>query len=558
MSLFVLKKLLSGSIPFISLFLITHMAFIQAAEDTNHCINSPGQQQLDSAKPSIIVIKEIQLQIDNIFDVNNPEESSALFMWANRLHFLTKEDVILKDLLFTEGDPLDWAQLKESERILRTRPYIWDSSIYVTNICDGQATVLVKTRDVWTLQPSIDYGRSGGKNEVAFSISDSSFLGSGRLVEISHSKGVDRSSYQLNYQDLHVFPDRWQLNMTYAENSDGYMQFLQFHRPFYSLEALWEANVFIQNRKKDDAVYFRGEIVDLFSHEERGFGVSGGFSKGNQDHFVNRLTYGYRYFEDKFFNTQRTDLNQARPNNRIYSYPWLGWEHLQDRFEILTNIRQINRSEDINLGWHIKASMGYSSDTWGGDLNRWVLNGSASKFYIDNHKNIWQWNSTLSGEYVDNAVENAIVQSNLNFYSHKQSWHRFYLGLKTAIAKDLYRDKQLTLGGDTGLRGYPLRYQTGDRRFLVSAEERFYFNGEYWHLFNLGAAVFIDSGRAWFAHQDNGAVDSGVLANVGLGLRLSSTRTGHNSVIHINLAKPIGSDGQIQGLQWTASLETEF
>ena len=32
------------------------------------------------------------------------------------------------------------------------------------------------------------------------------------------------------------------------------------------------------------------------------------------------------------------------------------------------------------------------------------------------------------------------------------------------------------LGGDTGLRGYPLRYQNGNQRALFTVEERLYTN----------------------------------------------------------------------------------
>ena len=35
-------------------------------------------------------------------------------------------------------------------------------------------------------------------------------------------------------------------------------------------------------------------------------------------------------------------------------------------------------------------------------------------------------------------------------------------------------DMQLLIGGDNGLRGYPLRYEAGTSRALLTVEQRFY------------------------------------------------------------------------------------
>ena len=67
-----------------------------------------------------------------------------------------------------------------------------------------------------------------------------------------------------------------------------------------------------------------------------------------------------------------------------------------------------------------------------------------------------------------------------------------------ALAEKLDPETQLLLGGDTGLRGYPLRYQAGDRRGSSSWSSAFFSDRELFHVLHLGAAVFYDVGRAWF------------------------------------------------------------
>ena len=52
---------------------------------------------------------------------------------------------------------------------------------------------------------------------------------------------------------------------------------------------------------------------------------------------------------------------------------------------------------------------------------------------------------------------------------------------------NLLLGEQVLLGGETGLRGYPAGYQTGDKSLLVTAEKRFHFNWYPLHIAKFGA-----------------------------------------------------------------------
>ena len=116
-------------------------------------------------------------------------------------------------------------------------------------------------------------------------------------------------------------------------------------------------------------------------------------------------------------------------------------------------------------------------------------------------------------------------------------------------------EQQILLGGDSGLRGYPQRFQTGDRRFLVTLEQRFYTNFEPFQLVNVGAAVFFDAGRAWFAGMDG---DLGVLKDVGFGLRLSPSRSGRGTLVHVDVAFPLDGPSSIDSVQWLVTTKDTF
>ena len=118
-------------------------------------------------------------------------------------------------------------------------------------------------------------------------------------------------------------------------------------------------------------------------------------------------------------------------------------------------------------------------------------------------------------------------------------------------------NEYLLLGGDNGLRGYPLRYQSGTRRALFTAEERFYTDLYLWRLFRIGGAVFADVGRAWGGDNTN-TVDPGWLSDVGFGLRIVSARSAFGNVVHLDIAMPLNGTPDIDKVQFLVTTKTSF
>jgi len=83
-----------------------------------------------------------------------------------------------------------------------------------------------------------------------------------------------------------------------------------------------------------------------------------------------------------------------------------------------------------------------------------------------------------------------------------------------------------------------------------------YGSREYLHLFRLGGAVFFDGGGAWF-HDRAEPVHDRLVSDVGGGLRFSSTRSSAGSMLHLDVAFPLGAPSTIGRVQFLFStLET--
>ena len=130
-----------------------------------------------------------------------------------------------------------------------------------------------------------------------------------------------------------------------------------------------------------------------------------------------------------------------------------------------------------------------------------------------------------------------------------------------AASADLYRHPDrpapLQLGGDNGLRGYPLSFQSGERRFLLTIEQRVYTDWYPYRLFRLGGAVFADAGRAWHGTGQQTAGER-TLTDAGIGLRLQNPRSAAGSVVHADLAFPVNARSEVKSVQVLFKSYTSF
>ncbi len=80
-----------------------------------------------------------------------------------------------------------------------------------------------------------------------------------------------------------------------------------------------------------------------------------------------------------------------------------------------------------------------------------------------------------------------------------------------------------------------------------------------WYPFRLvyvGGAAFFDLGRTW--NDDPFAGNQGWLRDAGFGLRLSSSRSGLGSVVHVDVAFPLDGDPSIEEVQWLVTTKNTF
>lgn len=505
-------------------------------------------------------IGEIHIEVGNIFDTDDPEEDRAAYRWANRVNFKTRDGVIEDLLLFESGDPFSSRLLEESARLLRARPYLAEAVIRTNDYdpYENIANVNVYVRDAWSSQPELRFSRNGGENEYRIGLTENNVLGTGKGLTIYFNSDVDRDEAYLRFVDPNVRGSRTRLEVVAADASDGERHLIDVDRPFFALDARWSAGGRLLSEKRIDSMYDLGEIVDEFRHDTRFFEVSGGYSRGLRDDRVTRWLAGVTFDERRFSPTTDMPDPLLLPEDRKLVYPWVGVQLLTDDYRVMTELNDMGRIEDVALGMDLTLLLGYSATALGADRNAtitrllfsrgWEPGGTGKLLLVD---------AEAEARHEGGHTRNVLWQASANYYRRNLGRHLLLVSLNAMASRSLDADRQVLLGGDSGLRGYPLRYQAGRHLAVLTLEQRFHTDLYPLRLLRVGYAAFLDAGRVW--GQDPRATDGrGMLYDVGVGLRLTSPRSSSGTVIHVDLAAPLNRGEGVRSTQLLFEAKQSF
>jgi hemolysin activation/secretion protein len=201
--------------------------------------------------------------------------------------------------------------------------------------------------------------------------------------------------------------------------------------------------------------------------------------------------------------------------------------------------------------------LGWASTALGSSHDALLYEAAVSRGFEPSPDDTLLASASLSGRYADGRVSKQLFGVGAKYYVTQGRRWLFYAAASGDMLTHPDVLDMLLLGGDNGLRGYPLRYQAGDKRALLTLEERLYSNVFIWNLFRVGAAAFVDVGRAWGGPHVN-AGNPGWLADAGVGLRISSVRVSTRDVLHLDLAFPFNATPDIKKVQVLVKGKTSF
>ncbi|MGE5616742.1 MAG: hypothetical protein ACM3X5_07480 [Bacillota bacterium] len=524
---------------------------IQAAEAPS---SLPSFKELEARGA---IIGTIRVDPENIFDLSDPRENFWLFRLADFLHIRTRDSVIRGGILFKSGERVSARLIEETERLFRMNRYLYDVDIRPASYHDGVVDIDVITRDTWTLDLTGRASRTGGANSFAFGIKDTNLLGTAATLGISRISDPDRHGSEFEVAYPRLFDGWTKIDYLQGHYSDGRKRIATLERPFYALETRWAAGATGTDDDRIDPIYNAGDVVSKFRHHLKSAETYAGWSRGLIDGWTQRYSIGATGEDDTYGLAAGETAPAPFPVDHKMRGPFARWEVVEDRFLRTRNRDQIARTEFVSLGFNLNLQVIRSLEGWGSTQSAWLYNGTLSDGYT------FPWGHDVLGTLVaerrldstGRPLSHEGVQA--RYFAPHSVYTAFY-GLASfdrlgsAAAPD-----QLQIGGDTGLRGYPLRYQEGERRALLSLEERAYTDWYPFRLLRVGGAVFYDVGRAWGGVNQN-VLNPGWLSDVGVGLRFSIDRAAFANVLHVDLAFPLHRTTDIKSVQFVVKSYLTF
>jgi len=529
-------------------------ALLQAGASAQAPATAPSWAELEAAGARV---GEVRVVAREIFDTEDPKESYLLFKWANALHIQTRPEVIARQVLFKPGDLVSERVIEETERVLRANRYLYDVQFRPVVQPGGVVDIEVLTRDTWSLDVGASVGRAGGANSSGVHLREYNLLGTGTLVNLGRSNDVDRSGTELLFANERIFGSSVSASLSHAINSDGRRDAVSVTRPFFALDERWAAGATASNDDRIDAIYNAGVVQSQYRHREDRRDVFGGWSPGLQGGWVQRYSVGLFSEDDTYAPEPGLTAPAQMPVDDKLVGPYVRLQVVEDRFEKEQNRNLIGRPEFFALGMDASVQLGRALTGMGSTRDAWLYSANVSRGFEPVYSHRLMAEMKIDGRYAQGQIQNQHAGAQSQYYLPQSPHRLFYASIAADALTRPDPGETLELGGDNGLRGYPLRYQSGTRRALLTIEERFYTDLYVWQLFRIGGAAFFDTGRAWGGDNTN-TQNPGRLSDAGIGLRIVSARSALSNVLHIDLAYALDATADIKKVQIVVKSRTSF
>jgi len=504
-------------------------------------------------------IARIEVEIGDVFDLAKPDEDIWVGRLANHLHASTREAVIRRVLLFTEGEPVRERRIRETERLLRALPFVKQARIDPVVQPDGSVVAVVKVRDAWTTQLTLGYTHVGGQHAMNLGLDEKNFLGSGKSVTYDLSKDHERSTWGLAYGDPQLFGSRWTLAAHTQYLTDGFVRSIQLERPFYALDTPWSTGLSLSQSHSSLYLYDKGLQVfqaPFVQNEVRLWGAWLLQESGNR---VWRGGLLLKRQDTRYGLITQTDPLATLPapvlTDRRLRGAGVTLATQEDAFEEFENLSGMDSPEDHNLAWTGELELGSYSRACGSTLNAPFFKIQVAKGWSSSSENLTLLTASWDGRRPASGLEDSRLALALVRY-HKLTEHQVLAGL-VAVDRAWRPDPEhwYYLGGDQGMRGFPNQLHPGDARWQASCDYRYLTEQRWWGLVRLGYSAFVDLGSV---RRLDGQGWSRTYSDVGVGLRLGNLKSSVGRVILLNVAVPLNREPYQARWQFTVGNAMRF
>lgn len=498
-----------------------------------------------------------------------------LFRGMNGIHVRTRPQVIAWELLFREGDCLpDPLVLEESERALRTLPYIVEASVRSETLEDGTHRVEVETTDAWALSANLSFTVDEGFAITGISANAKNLLGTGTQVGIFRNAWRERLRLGVLGRQPNLFGTRIDATIHGGETRSGTYLDQSLFRPFAGELG---SNAFRQRyARRDDYFSYSvdpttGITQTLLRFEAEGWEATYQRRFGDPEGLRFVAGFGVSHesvrfpFGDEGVRVVREDAfddPEPAPREAIDAVSIHANEHQMTRLNFTLGVRDLRflnlvgldaleASQDVESGLGLGITVAPGTESGGDAIDDVLFRGQArlgfrfGEVYLNFDADAQARNVFTDPDQGPTGWRDILYELNGNGYWDHGGRGQVFGRAQLAGASRVDRPFQLTLGGRESIRGYNEDAYPGRQRLILTLEERLEMPELSTSFADVGIVAFADAGQIWAGDVPFGETP-GWTAAVGAGLRLGLP-AGAPNVLRVDVALPLTGDRETRG-----------
>ena len=510
-------------------------------------------------------ISSIFVDNHSVFDTSDPDLDDRIgwaYRLANRLHVPTREEVIRREILLTEGDCFDPEMLLESERVLRASAFLAKVDIYAIPQPDGTYHIVIDTRDDWSVRLEPQTDSRDGLQLTGIELRDDNLLGYGRRVSAFYLREWDEPTYGFSYATPQLLGSRWDASLAAGKTPTGHLFSQSLSYPFIGESGRWAVRQQLQHSDRFFdylAESDSGLVTILFPERRRSFDLGGVVRVGGRRSLtlLGAALVGEWIAYPSFPRYAHKGQEKTFAGDSLLQVPFGRDSVSSVRAMLLAgqrNVRYVRRrgfdtvrgTEDVRLGIEAEIGVGRSISALSSHsdmaIELGLFGGAEFGSAVTAGSQIRLEGKRRSDEASERTAWNDVF-AQMDAWAYwrpsPESRHTLIGALAAAGGWNTTVPFQLTLGGASALRGHPRHQDPGAQRVVASVEQRSYLGWPYPQLFDLGTVAFVDVGKMWAGEVPYG-IDSPVRVNLGFGLR-AALPPGSRNTLRVDLAVPFQS-----------------
>jgi len=491
-------------------------------------------------------IRSIEIDARAIFSSDDSLIPPFIRTLGNAVHWRTGEETLRRDLLFAVGDPCDPRRLAETERLLRARPYIRSASVVALATADSGVTVLVQTRDEFSLEVRLRIQRGGELPARRFVLTEDNVLGRGVHAQWYYNTFGRRSAYYGDVLDHHFLGGRLEAEVTGGKSEVGPVGEETIRRAFETDfdRVAWRESVRYRKEPFPLVSTSLGTVLQPLVQTGADVGAALRLGQPGALRIVGLALSADRVHVESAPLASTADLDTVaarelagrfEERRRVRLHLLLGARKLA--FHSHHGVDAVHGIEDVPEGAEAGIVLGKSLFGGGGLQHDWFaaaeilsgaeLNGSTLVFV---HGKVEGRYLTAAGRWDGVLTDAQVLWYDIGPRSTA------VIGVEGAAGWQTRTPFQLLLAGSSGIRGYGDQALPVGRRVVIHAEERYFLGGAFGFA-DVGAALFAEGARGWAGDAAFGE-STGFLGTVGVGLRVAAPR-GSRRTYRLDLAFPL-------------------